>query len=92
MMRHPARFIHDVNAGNPVGGPDAYDAKPTQPRSLLSAHRLDASTDAASGAASKRVQVVPQCFWDPRQQACDAEDAVNIMYAINARPGSAYLW
>jgi hypothetical protein len=84
--------LHGVDAGNLVGWPDAHDVKQGQPRSLLGVQRLDTLTGAASGAASKGVQVVPQCYWNPQQQACDAEDAVNIMYAINARPSSAYLW
>jgi hypothetical protein len=75
-----------------VGGPDAHDAGPAQLRSLLGALNTAESAGSARDTASKRVQVVPQCYWNPDEKVCDAEDAVNIMYAINARPGSAYLW
>ncbi|WIA18164.1 hypothetical protein OEZ85_009639 [Tetradesmus obliquus] len=80
------------SAGNRVGGPDNPAAGAAQLRSLLGALNTAESARSARDAASKRVQVVPQCYWNPEEKVCDAEDAVNIMYAINARPGSAYLW
>lgn len=75
-----------------MGGPDNPAAGAAQLRSLLGALNTAESARSARDAASKRVQVVPQCYWNPEEKVCDAEDAVNIMYAINARPGSAYLW
>ncbi|KAF6258805.1 hypothetical protein COO60DRAFT_1516853 [Scenedesmus sp. NREL 46B-D3] len=76
----------------PLGGPDTPDARLGFSRSVLGVQRYDLSTGTNNDAANRRAQVVHQCYWNPQKNGCDADDAVNIMYAINAKPGSAYLW
>lgn len=69
-----------------------------RPRSLLGL-RSTVGTSANGNVANQGTQqqqrrplVVSQCYWDQQSQVCDADDAVNIMYAIKAKPVSAYLW
>jgi len=39
----------------------------------------------------RQAHVAPQCSWNAELQMCDADDAVNIMYAVRAKPNSPYI-